>query len=346
MKTGIIGDLHLRENLAFADYIPDRRIPERQEVLSFIVKKLADCDRIVMLGDQFHGKNNTSAVVRELTEFVRNLSMYGAKPIYILAGNHEKFGDGRSAIDYLNEAGQENWHIITNTIEVIDDMVFCPYFFRSELKTTKNNDATTILLKKLLKVAGKDKTLFIHHAIHDFTTASGASTSFFDEIVLPFQELSKNFDLVVGGHIHQPGRKNNVMVAGSIFCNEVGDDDKFVYILDKETEETIPLPGRSIYKLTNPTVADLEALSVSIAGKIVKIVLDDPKLKGTVKELKQSARTLFDAYVLVEQYPHERKSVNLDSMVDFNVESLLAMYAKERGVDNTKLQRAYKLLNI
>ena len=35
-KILVIGDLHLKENLSYSEYVADQRIPEKKEILNFI----------------------------------------------------------------------------------------------------------------------------------------------------------------------------------------------------------------------------------------------------------------------------------------------------------------------
>jgi len=59
---GILPDLHLKENLSYADFISDARVSEKKEILDFIVKTFEPCDTIIMIGDQLDGINNLSSV--------------------------------------------------------------------------------------------------------------------------------------------------------------------------------------------------------------------------------------------------------------------------------------------
>lgn len=420
MIIGVVGDMHLKENLGYADYITDRRIPERKKILEFIHDNFEDCDAIVLMGDNFNGKNNPSSIIREFVAFVKG---FGKKDIYILAGNHEKFGDGRSAVDFMREMKMPHWHVITDGIKTFSDetteMTFCPYMSKAELNIASNSEASESVLNALRSGEGvsrggllewigqnvaaeatgdhpnlteedlsrllvgmrrdgetppneyvavtdtvqggattartatilarapqqlnKKKVLFAHHAISGTVVRDASTTDLFNEPVLDKSKLLNKFDLIVGGHIHLPSSDSKVIITGSVFNNEVGEKGKKIWKIDTETMafEHIDLPGRKIFKLENPTNEDI----LNIPEKsIVKVILTK-KIEGGNDALKGILKNRFDAYLLLEQYPSERKKIHFDEgMVAFTPESLLESYAKERKIDINKLKAAYDLI--
>lgn len=341
---GIIGDLHFKESLGYADCVADGRQEEKKHILSFIVDTLADCDTVVLVGDQLNARNNSSATIREFVGFIER---FKDKKLYVIAGNHEKLGDGRSAIDFLGEIKDKHWTIITNEIVKEKQLVFCPYFARTELGTDDNEGASAALLKRLAISGKKDggRILFVHHAISSSRTSGGTSTEIFNEIVLPRTELEKSFELIFAGHVHTPQAKGKTIITGSVFANEAGDTDKYIWKVDEKTlkVEQIKLPGRSIYGLTDPNDRDLAGIPKS---NILKVVITKKGAKESIDNLKEALKQ-FDGYVLVEQIPHERKKLHLDSdknIIEFTPEELLTMYAKERKIDLKKLLAGFELI--
>ena len=335
---GIIPDMHLKESLGYADYVSDRRITEKKEILDFIVKSFADCDTIVFLGDQLNGRNNKSEVIKEFVEFIEKLR---GKKLYFISGNHEKTGDGKSAIDFIGEIKNPDWHIITNKVEQIGSFTFSPYFSKPELEAKDDAEGS----KKLMEQLNGGDMLFIHHAISDSLTGSGMTTNLFNEIVLPKKELEKRYKLIVAGHTHSPQADGKTVIAGSIFNNEVGETQKYIWKIEENTlkVEQIKLPGRAIVKLENPLVADFDKIDKS---SIVKIIITDKKFKKDIDDIKKAAKK-FDAYLLLEQIPKERKKMHYgdgESMLEFSIEKLLEVYAQERKVDIAKLKNAYELI--
>lgn len=336
---GIIGDLHFRQDLAYADYVADRREGERKQILDFIVEQFSDCDQIVFLGDQFHIKHNPNQVVRAFTEFVERFS---GKEIFMISGNHDKLANGQTAIDYLREIKNPQWHIITNKVEKFGDMVFCPYFYKNELGSQTNEEGTA----KLLDMLPEGKILFTHHAISDTLTDGGTNTNLFQEIVFPKTTLEQRYSWIVGGHIHKPGRYGKTIVAGSIFTAEVGELEKFIWKINENEIEQIPLPVRPIEKLENPEIETLGNLALLSPHRIIKVIFDRIKPNLQAMDTYREILKKFDAYTLIEQYPHERRQVSWSEgeALDFSITNLLHLYAKERKVDESKLMAGWELI--
>jgi len=354
-KIGVIGDLHLKDNLGYADYITDRRIPEKEEILNFIVENLKDCDTIVFLGDQFNRRNNPSLVIKEFVSFVER---FDGKQIYILAGNHEKQGDGKSAIDFLKAILGKAWEVIVDTVAIetiarIDEktnkisptleskIVFCPYFSKAELGTKDNQEGSKLIMEKI----GKGDILFVHHAISDTLTAAGIDTNIFPEPVLPKKELEKNFKLIFGGHIHTPQVSGTTIVAGSIFNEQIGDTGRYIWKIQTGPlkVEQIPLPGRKVYGLKDPEEKDLKPLE---KNSIVKVTITKKETLAKLEQLKTKLRK-FDAYLLLEQIPKERKKLHFggdEGLLEFDIDQLLEMFAKERKIDLEKVKKGFELI--
>lgn len=340
---GVLSDLHLKEKLAYADYIKDGRKAEKEEILDFIVESFEDCNIIVFVGDQLDRRNNPSEVVREFVELVER---FKDKQIVIIAGNHEKTGNGKSAMDFLKEIdGKNNWHIVTNNLyKLINskkslELHFLPYFTNSELGVKSSDEAK----EKVLDMLTGGNILFVHHSISEILINENHTTDSLSEVVLPRELLEERYKLVVGGHIHKAQKNNRTIISGSIFNNEVGETQKYIWKIDEKDCSTkkIKLPGRGIYKLENPSIEDLDAIH---KGNIVKVVLTDEKKKKDVNALKDALKR-FDAYLFLEQYPRKRKKMHFEEgMLEFDVEKLLETYAKERKIDVVELKKAWALI--
>jgi len=333
---GVVGDLHLKDELSYSEYVADKRVPEKKEILDFIVKTFKDCEHIVFLGDNFNSKNNSSETNREMVEF---LERFKDKNIYMLAGNHEKKGDGKTAIDFLGEIKKPNWHIFTKPSRVILGeklFVFLPNMLKSELGVETNEEANP----KIMSEIGKGDILFAHHSVTG-TTFQGIKTDSLNEIVLPKKELEKNFELIVAGHIHAPQQYGKVLITGSVFTKEVNEVERFIYKIKEDLSlEKFKVPAREIHKLENPTLKQITELP---KNSILKMIITDKKID--IEELKVVASGL-DAYLLVEDYPSERKKIKIEEgAMDFSIEALLKLYASEKGVSEEKLLKALSLIN-
>ena len=352
MKTNnkilIVGDMHFKDSLGYAEFIDDRRKAEKDEILDFIVSQSHDCDSVIFLGDQLNGKHNSSKVIKEFVEFIER---FENKTLYFLAGNHEVMSNGKSSIDFLKEISGKNWNFAINDIVATgknNKYIMCPYFTKSALNVNTNEEGTKIVMDKLSKFAHPEHAiLFVHHAVSDSLTVSGCETNLFNEIVLPKKELEKMFKLVVGGHIHHPQTSDKTIISGSIFNNEVGEIEKYIYKLSKENAdvEQIKLPGRPIYKIENPELG--VTLRSHDKNSIAKIIITDPNLKDYIDDFKKEAKK-FDAYILLEQYPNKRKKLHYgdgESILEFDIKQLLKIYAESKKIDLLKLERGFELIN-
>lgn len=340
-KILVVGDLHMRPLRGYADLIEDKRKAEEQQILDFIVEKSKGCDLVVLLGDELNSRNNTSEVTKQFTNF---LERFDGKEVFITVGNHNKSVDGSTSLDYLKEVKNKKWHIITQGVEVWENLCFVPYASKNELGCDTSADATKKLMKYINAVEAD--VLFAHLSISGSQTTSGGQIDLFDEIILPRAKLEKKFKQTFSGHIHNPIQQDNVVVAGSVFNDEVGELRKYIWTIDNDMQvEQIPLPGRSIYKLQDPTFDELVMIPPS--NTIMKVVLtkkiDDEQMEKIKKQLKK-----YDAHVLIEQYPNERRKLiaieDGKSILDFDMPELLKIYAKQNKKDYAQLVKGWQLI--
>lgn len=337
-KIGIIGDFHAKDNLSYHEYIKDQRVSEKKEILDFIVKSFADCSSVVFIGDNFDKKNNSSEVIKDFIEFVERFS---DKQVYVISGNHEIKGNGKSAIDFMREVNKPNWHIMTSPMDKIiggHKIHFLPYMSRPQLGVQNDKEGCD----KLLSGMSGGKAIFAHHAISDTFAAPGLSTNSFHEIVLPKIKLEEIYKNVIAGHIHRPQQDGRTTITGSVFTSEVGEIEKYIWKLDLETDnvERLKLPCRGIFKLENPTEEQLNRIP---SNSIVKVIITSKEVN--IDLLKSTLRT-FDAYILLEQYPNERKKVYFDEgAIDFSLDNLFKIYSIEKKVDLDKLKKGMELIS-
>lgn len=335
---GVVSDMHLKEERGYADCVSDRREGEKDKVLDKIVATFSGCDAVVLLGDMLNSRNNASSVIREYVEFLERL---GDKKLYILAGNHEKFADGRTAIDFLRELkGKSNWKIITEGPVRHGKLTFLPYMHRAELGLSDWGVATEEVVRRLDGTGGD--ILFAHHAITGTVTQADEKVDLFNEVVLPRTALEK-FKLIVGGHIHRYQADGNVHVVGSVFVDEVDEDPKYVLLIDEETLKVSKrkLPGRQIVRLTNPTGDE----PISHKGTIVRAVFDKKRSSEKMDEIREWLGK-FDGYVLVESYAKPRKgAVQVEGFERLPMKKMLEEYAKVKKVNLQKLLEAWDIVS-
>lgn len=335
-KIGIIGDFHAKDNLSYYEYIKDQRKSEKREIMDFIVDYFSDCNSVVFMGDNLNSKNNSSETIKDFIQFVER---FNDKDVYIIPGNHEKRGNGKSAIDFMKEINKPNWHVITTPgfVKVYNhQMYFLPYMSLPELEVSNNLEGRDSILSHMDKNTEHRKYLFAHHAISDTFSNGGISTNTFNEIILPKKQLESLFEKVFAGHIHKPQEDGNTVITGSVFNNEAGETEKFVWKVNVDTNniEKGKLPGRPIYKFENPSIKTLQELPSSGIIKVV-VTSRDVNIENIKEELKR-----FDCHVLLEHYPNERKKIHFDEgALDFSINNLLKMYSEEKKIPLDKLMR-------
>lgn len=340
LKSLIIGDPHFNR-LAYSEFIFDNRTNEKQAVLDFIVRQAEGVDKVIILGDCFNSKTPSAETVKDFTNFIER---FGDKRVYILGGNHDSFSDGRSALDYLKEITNKNWKIITNEIYEEDGMVFAPFFSTSFLNVATNQEA----IDKILSMLPDGQVLFTHQAISGCKTVSGTLTDDFVEPVLPKDIISKKYNLTFAGHIHKWGIYDNIVLTGSLFTNEVGEKEKFVWKLDGDKYEKLSLPVRKIIKIEDPVKEDLDKIE---DNSVVKMIFTEKTSKIEIIDIKEHAKKRFSdngAFLIVEKNEQKRERAhygNGESIVDMGIDKLLEIYANQKKVDLAKLQLAFSLIN-
>lgn len=333
---GVIGDIHISAELPYADYVADRRMEERENVFKKILESFSDCEKVVLLGDSLNAKNNSSEAIKIFVDFLKKLGK--GKKLYVLAGNHEKFADGRSAIDFLEKLNDEGIRPIIRDVYEESGLVFSPYIYSATLGTTVLEEARKILYSKL----PPGNILFLHQAISETETDTHQTTELFNEIVLNRKELEKKYKLIFGGHIHKPQRIGNTIVAGSVFTHEVNETEKYIWKIDELSYdvEQIKLPCRAIIKTENPTVAQITSVPKSSIYKAVFTKkLTDEEMEKRLTELRKK-----DGYIVVEQYETERKKATTVDVLELKIPDLLKLYAEQNGVDLVALLSGYELI--
>lgn len=332
----VVGDLHFKDRLSYSDHID--RTKERNEILDFIVEQAKDCDTVVSVGDVFDRRDPPASVTRDACAFFER---FKGKELFVISGNHDKKASGgTTALDFLREIGDKHWKIFTRPqakVEVQGRIVdFIPHMYKGELGVSTDEEGT----KEIMSHLDKADIVFHHHAVSD-TLSNGVATNVFNEIVLPKAELEKTYKLVIGGHIHTPGVYGRTVVTGSVFNCDMGETGKYIWKIDPKdlSVEQIRLPGRSIYKLENPTDKQISAIPTD---SIVKCILTDKAVD--IERIKEKLK-VFAASLIVEQYPNERERVHFeDGAIDLDVLHLLEVYAKARKVDINLLNKGYSLI--
>jgi DNA repair exonuclease SbcCD nuclease subunit len=343
MKILLIGDTHFRFQLPYATAVADARRGEWESVKNKIIEVSKTCEVAVFLGDVFNSKHNHSSVNTELVSFLNKFPE--TMPIHLIAGNHERFGHD-TALDFITEFNHPNWTVYKDPTGPVNlgsgkTAMFLPYMTPGTVNAANNEEARDNVMAML-----KPADYLFHHHIVESTKWEGGDSSVVNELVLP-ATVADNYSMVFGGHIHQPSKVNDkVWVVGNIFTNEVGEHEKFIFILDTDTNtvEKIKLPLRGIYKVE---ITAGQNIPTDIPDQsIVKVTVYDRTLQGAGVEALRSQCARFDSYVLIEQYSKQRKKVNLNESgaLDLSIDNLLKVYAEQRKVNYPDLVTAFNLI--
>lgn len=332
----VVGDLHFRDRLSYSDHVD--RTKERDEVLDFIVDQAKDCDTVVSLGDVFDRRDPPAAVTRDAVRFFER---FEDKKLYIISGNHDKKASGgTTALDFMGEIEGKHWKIFTKPTRVPGVGHFLPHMYKSELGDENDRDGATTIHSELEGMP-HEEILFHHHAVSD-TFANGIDTGSFNEIVLDKNQLEAHYGLIIGGHIHSPGVYGKTIVTGSVFNSDMGETGKSIWKIDEKTLSVreIKLPGRGIYKLTNPTDLQIDAIP---CYNIVKVIITNPEFN--IDHIREKLKK-HDAYLIVEQYPSKREKIHFeDGAMDLDVNNLIKIYAEAKKVNINLLSKGFELIN-
>lgn len=336
MKLLIVGDAHFRQELPYSPAFKDGRRAEWGAVKQTIIEASAGVDAVVMMGDNFNSRHNHSAVQ---DEFVTFLNDFGDKDIYIIAGNHERYGL-LTALDHLKSLGRKNWHIFTDIGSVKignSTLVFLPYLTPGVLGVKDLQEAN----EKIIDMLPDGDFLFAHHTVSGIDL-HGGSIEYMNEVVLDLSRLEKKYLSIFTGHIHDAQRvSDKTLVVGSIFTAEVGEDHKSVFTFDTKSGDidSIDLPVRGIYKHVWNGPSSLMHMP---SNSIVKCVVTDRSVN--LDEVRD-VLTRFDAYVIIEQYPREREKVHFeDGAMDLSVDNMLKIYADARNLSYNRLKDGFELI--
>jgi DNA repair exonuclease SbcCD nuclease subunit len=336
MKVLVIGDQHFRTELPYSSGFKDGRRGEWGKVLEFISEASKEAEEVVLMGDNLNTRHNSSTVIKEFVEF---LNSFGEKKVHILVGNHERYGLS-SALDFLSKIEHPHWTVytdITHTEAFGRKVVFVPFLTPALVKAEGLEDG----VKKSLSLIGKGDVAFLHQGITG-AKVHGTWVDLFNEIVLPRENLEKNFERVITGHIHTAQVLSpKTLVTGSIFTAEVGEIGKSVWMLDSDTLEVseIPLPLRGIYGVENPIEKVLKNIP---KNSIVKCTVTDKKYP---LESLEAVIPKFDSFILLEKYPRERQRLHFEEGgFDLTIDNLIKLFAESRDIDYNDLKAGMDII--
>lgn len=342
----IIGDQHWRAELPYSSSFTDGRKKEWDDVIKTIHDTAKNCDAVVLMGDNFNSRNNTSEVLKN---FVNFLKKFGEdKEIHILVGNHERQGIS-TALDFLEKINHPNWYIYsqpTQTKVAGQEAMMIPYMTPALLGTETKEEGLKAILDKFPRSAWP--IAFCHHGVAG-ARIHGMPIDFMNEIVLPQKELEQHFSHVFAGHVH--GKQHifpSIYMTGNIFTHEVGEHEKSIWVyesdgtIDVEVKE-VKLPVRQIHKVeVGATDEGFFNIASIPNNSIVKVIVTD---RSVVMDEVRKAVERFDANIIIEQYPNERVKTHFEEGgMDLSVENLLKLYAEAKGLPHSDLLEGFNII--
>jgi hypothetical protein len=273
------------------------------------------------------------------------VNRFGDKEVHILAGNHERYGTS-TALDFLTKVKKPTWHIYTEPklTAVAGKLAMMIPFMTPALLGVETKEEGVEAIVNLFQSA-KTPLAFAHHGISG-GLIKGTSIDMFNEIVLPGDVMREKFQHTFAGHIHESQVMYPIFMTGSIFTHEIGEHEKVIHKYEVNDEDDtdvtvkrIPLPVRGIYKIVWEELTEKDDIP---KNSIVKCYVTSRDTDLTVVKTMLS---MFDASIIVEQYPSERAKVHFeDGGLDLSVENLLKIYADARGLSQEDVLGGYELI--
>ena len=324
----VISDIHAGLNQANDYYLT------RVELLFDDVKDYAikhNIEYLIIAGDFFHTRKSLNQKVIDTSLQIIHSLKNTFKKIYIIVGNHDL---------YFNES-----------MEVCSLSIF---YGMSHVKTIKKPyylDNITLLPwlfdKKELDNEKKNEILIGHFEINGITlNASGTIAEGYN---LSMKDFS-NFDLVLSGHFHKPGKYGNIYYLGAPFqhnFNDVGNITGFYELNSKNNDLKFIefTQSAKFYKIKETYVFN------NIEGNVIE--LHFTKDYGIEKN-KEIIKEIYDKNphkLIVKFYNEDLIVENEEDTVIINdkLEILLNYYSKlemkekiNRGLVNKLIKTIYK----
>jgi len=299
----IVGDLHITHNRQFA-YIEQDGSNSWVNIGINCLKEVLDKGReldcpIVFLGDIFDSKDRIPSYV--LNAFYDEITAYPKdKDIYILVGNHDYLMKDNPTYKILDKF--ENIHIVDKaSVFEIEDVLhnFIP-FIRDEKQFIEN-------IKKFNKTDDieKDSILFLHQDINGAKYSESISV----ENTIK-EDLFKNWNKVISGHIHIPQKLKKVEYVGSLYNMDFGTDYEphFIELTDNKIKYHVCKNSPKFLVLDNikpeEILNELKKLKLKEINflKIKESLTSGELLDFNVREIRKS---------ILENYP-QIKAIKFD----------------------------------
>ena len=323
MKLAIMSDLHLGKR----QYRTDEYINKYEQIgyrawKDYInIIKNENPDLVINAGDTFDVANPPTLAI---SNFIQGMTELNEFKTMAILGNHDFSFINRnnhcSSVELAEHDYFADYDIKSVEIEGIQ-FVMMPYIYEKEENLTNYFNKC----KELVKNSYCEKKILVTHGCTEYYIAH---TMFTDKFIIP-DEITKLFDLVIIGHIHQPfdykQGKTLVISPGGLIDYQADKDHTGVIFLDTDTmefhKELVKTPHIIKVKCTDRTINRVlsnvteDIYQITFSGNIEKIDNDlfiEAKNKAVnliiqqeeniKKEIKNNFE--FDIYTWVEKnYP-------------------------------------------
>jgi len=332
MKILIIGD----EHAGIGNGNP-RMLKQQEDFYNNLViptLQVEKIDMIVSLGDNFDKRSTIDInVLNEVKRFAYDkLKDY---PLYIIVGNHNLYyrnTDKLNNIIVLNE--YDNIHIVDKPITV-NNVDLIPWVSEENKADVRDFIFTS-----------NSKYCFGHFEFNGFPFDKTRIAEVEEKIT---QSSFKKYVKVFSGHYHTHSEKNNIIYTGAPYqLTWIDyDDEKFIYILDTETDVIAIRKNNDI--LFNKYNYD-EALKLNrdqVEGKIIKVIYDSKITKDEVNSLANKLNELKpENLLMISNNIDNIKDVNLKDSLDEGVSvwDNIDKYTKTAYIDENEYKSLISIL--
>jgi len=318
MKIVHISDVHIRLNT---------RIEEYKSVFNKLYKSITkqNPDLIVLTGDLNHQKSSISPnSLSLLAEFLKKLS--DIQTIWVIAGNHDQAKNTYESMDSIEPiVNLLNKQILKHKI----------IYYKTSGKYELNENHSIILYdfrdtENWKKYPKKENDIFIglyHGQINGWKDGSG---NFYDgEVGI---ELFEQCDIVLLGDIHlqQSWRNDEIKYAGSLICQNFGEENypHGYLVWDTETRSNKFIPIKNDWGYLTLTDKDFEIIDDNTCKLLIKNIsftefqlrckLENQYTSGQILSIKKEIKSKLHKDITIQQHIDTPQSIKEFSKLDLS----------------------------
>lgn len=229
MKVGIFSDLHLQKGGKKIDGVWDKKLVDGLAVLGEVVETFINnkVDAFIFLGDFFDRRYQID--VQILHGAIEVLMQLKDMPGIFVLGNHDVYTRTREIHSLMFSSLR--WLVVDEGLTVFPKdsiwafkYVFIPY----------QREYSIVDYRDVNKWCG-NRIVCMHQILQGFPYQNNYTP--YSREVFDYTKL-RDYRMILSGHCHKQGRKDNVVQVGSVMqlnFGDVGDENRGCWILDDET---------------------------------------------------------------------------------------------------------------